>query len=432
MSRNFVVDFAALFSGKLTFLNNCSRVLYRSRVYIYNEIKKFLMLLIHSSYRNRIVPPRQLIRVFEEPMPFHFFDIKASELVENTENRLSLECRFREEFREPRLPKAITLPLKGLTSKWLIHSRIEYKYHLKNTILGLAETVRGLGCDVEIISLDALRDLSTKSRLTMLNCDFLMFDSEMRLGEDAKFIHELRSSFRAHKAPKFIMHISDMWRPEDVTFIKFMEKSVDIFLHSDLISVRESFRNIEDKFHLWPHARSFASTKNLSRPRSANRSPVVFYGGTARQSDRIEILRAVIKQCRGLRISPDLLVWDTLIPHTALDNDAYIRRIQESECSLALSQKSSKHFIITARSIEVLATPFGGVLLQQEGTSMKPLSILLKRDEEFLSFSSESELRDKLIYISNFPHEVKSIADKGHAAISRIFSIENISFPFLS
>jgi hypothetical protein len=419
-------------SSKFKVLKYCYRTYKNSSRFIVktkNQIKTGISYYIYLSYKQGKIPSQNITRKFPGNIGYHF------DLSENIRVAHSVKVVERIE-RDSKVIRPIHqmknhFPLSGMKAIFILSSRALYKYHLMETGRGLAETLRNLGCHVDFLQINqAKRQTSLRENL-IKNCDLVLLDSEIRNGLELEILSEIRGFFPMNRMPRFAMFIYDLWRPDDVDFIQEVAKSIDIFLHLDTFSVEKSFRKNSHKFHLWPISRSFADATKVNQSKNYKVEPRVFYSGSARQIDRRQILNLTIDICRELRISPRFHVSDPLIYRRILTNPEYIDLIRKSECSISLSQKSEDTFIITGRSVEVLATNGGGVLLQQEGERMKPMNLLLNAGTEYLSFCTAKDLRESLKFISECPEDVKEIAARGHQAITSIFSAENVSKPFL-
>lgn len=392
-----------------------------------NHLKSLIIRYISLSYRFGVRPLGIITLRFPGNSGYHF-----NELVADFPQEPLVKSPVKEIYQEfdSRLPLR---PLEGMKILILLSSRANHKIHLKEMAHGIGKTLAYLGGDICFFLFGS--DLeSIQNAFTSRHYDVILLDSEMT-SQELNFVKNAKNQFYAgFKSPRIIMSIYDLWRQDDFGVVDSMLETVDAFLHMDVNSVQNNYKESVDKFHLFPIARFWTDATSESNPDLQNhqvRSPTVFFSGSVRQVDRREILDLLIKELKFLRLSPCFRVSDPMIAGKILSKEDYFFHINTSEVILAPSQKSYNHFILTGRTVESLASENSGVLLQQEDRFCSTLGSLLRKDSEYLSFNSRETLREKLSFLDSHPHEARKIAKQGRDAIRKLFSDALLAKPFL-
>jgi hypothetical protein len=259
------------------------------------------------------------------------------------------------------------------------------------------------------------------SQIERIPIDFVIIDNEISQGEFLKIIDTFKSFGKRQSQVRFIMMCYDLWRNGDQELVHFVSKYVSSFLHMDPIILEKVFsKKVINKFHPWPIARFWNDSRTYV-PTTMDRKQSIFFSGSVRQIDRREILDFVILKLRSSSLETNFHIFDTLIPSSINSKDSYLLELYRNIATLALGQKTSDHWIITGRTVEALASPGGGVLIQQEGLKCSPLSHYLIPFENYLPFRNRGELVEVIQYCEKYPLQVKNIAYSGRSHIMKIF-----------
>jgi hypothetical protein len=392
-------------------------------------LKRLIIYYLFVSYRLGIFPSRYLTQRFPGNNGYHFDEY----IQEGPDARTAHSKYINSLSKMPNPSNYLLHPLQSTKVLIALSNRASHKYHLREMAYGLGKTLSTLGSEIDFLRFNG-KESAVEVNSRVLSSDIVLLNSEMTKAEIDVLLKIVQDAVFAHK-PKLLMVIYDLWRPYDIELVHSMLSYVDGFLHMDQTAVNKHFMSHQTKFNIWPIARFWDSATRLQESAEGNKqekNPLVFFSGSVRQIDRREILDSCLRSLRPLRLSSNFLISDPLAPNLILTEKKYLTEITRSEAIIAPSQKTSQHFILTGRTVEILASLGAGVLLQQEHSDCKTLGSLLRKDIDYLSFHSKSTLKEKLNFIDKYPSEAQKIAENGRCAILELFSSSTLAEPFLN
>lgn len=202
--------------------------------------------------------------------------------------------------------------------------------------------------------------------------------------------------------------LGDIWREKDYESITPWSSAVDRFFHVDPVACLRFPVEIQQKMVFYPFVSlPEASYKSHSKFKKEHQ---VFFSGQVRDSDR----RWWLKECYYLSKKNDINFvvnsWYKFKSENVLSRDSYLASLMQSSACLGLSQRGLNHWILPARSFEVLRV--GTALIQQEGPNCSPGQTFLRPFDDYIPFSSLEELQEIFKTILHDRDEIARIAKK--------------------
>lgn len=390
-------------------------------------VKKLILYYITFSYLKNFIPLQIILSRFPGNSGFRFETKRTSEHPKLEFLKIKI---LDKESTVSIFDKVQSKPKRLVNTRVLIikSSKAQYKYHLNSMSSNLEMMLTDLG---SIVRIESILGMGEGPQFTNgFIPEIIVVDNEIYYSDFLRVEKFVKKLGRGQKRPKLVMICYDLWRKGDIDFVTQVASKVDAFLAMDPVVTQKFITpEIRKKFYDWPVTKYWADAKDAIISGAQENS--IYFSGNVRGIDRREILNQLLVLLRGTKIGTKFHVFDPMIPRSVPTKDNYLKEINTNLAVLSLNQKLENHWIITARTWEVLISPRGGVLIQQEGLQCKPLSTILSPFEDYLPFSCPGSLVDVLDFCLNNTTFLNDISSRGRNKTLHYFSDDVLCSPFV-
>lgn len=211
----------------------------------------------------------------------------------------------------------------------------------------------------------------------------------------------------------------DLYDEEDIEMLKQWQDSLDILLHSEPFALEDSRLKIRNRSIFLPYT-GYLQTK----PTTKYSKPSLSFSGGLDAGSRQRWLNFVLKICRANRIETHFNVFTRDYSRYNLSQGEYEQILMKSHMALNLCQKTEKHWVLTARTFDIISS--GTLLLHEENHSRSALSKLYVPYLHFIPFESPAELSQIIRFLSRNPEFVRRISERGSKFHKESYTAEKL------
>ena len=302
-------------------------------------------------------------------------------------------------FLMPRsLPGASPTPNPQLVNLQIAANKLEIPFNC----LFLEDLVAKNFNELEKLETELLRNINDSK------IDFIFFDMTYRQRFDnvlgipvvsPKFMKKIKSEINVLTCAVLI----DLYAEQDIEMLREWDESIDFLLHSEPIALKKSKLNFTGREIFLP----YTGYVNFPKYMGKKELSLNFSGGLD-NGNRQRWLNFTIDVCKKMRIQPKFNVFTRNYSKYNLAQSVYMGNLQKASMALNLSQKTDSHWVLTARTFEIIA--LGTLLIHEEKHSESALSLLYEPYLHYLPFERSEELEGILQLLKNEPELISKIS----------------------